>query len=140
MPELLNEAFLLRLVEIDHDVAAKNDVIAPGQKFGLQVVEVELNKFFELRLDGIFVTGLFEVTESRGVVHRLHLNFRVQTRLASAKTGITDVRSHDFKFPWRRNERLGRGHLKRERIAEIVVRESVTDKDGDGIGFLARRT
>lgn len=47
IPKLFNQALLFRLVEIDHDVAAKNDVVAAGKKFGLEIVKVELDELFE---------------------------------------------------------------------------------------------
>jgi hypothetical protein len=43
VPELLDQALLLGLIEVDHDVAAKNDVVAPGQEFGFEIVKVELH-------------------------------------------------------------------------------------------------
>jgi len=43
--KLFDEALLLGFVEIDHDVAAENDVVAAGEKFGFEIVEVELNEF-----------------------------------------------------------------------------------------------
>jgi hypothetical protein len=46
MPKFLDEALLLRFVEIDHDVAAKNDVVATRKKLGFEIVEVELNELF----------------------------------------------------------------------------------------------
>jgi hypothetical protein len=41
--EFVNQAFLFGLVEIDHHIAAKNHVVAQGQIFRFQIVEVELN-------------------------------------------------------------------------------------------------
>ena len=41
--ELFDEPLLLGLVEIDHHVAAEDEVVALGQELGLQVVEVELD-------------------------------------------------------------------------------------------------
>ena len=61
MPELFNQALLFGFVEIDHDVAAKDDVVAAGQKLGLQVVKVELHEFAQLRLDLVLVSGFFEI-------------------------------------------------------------------------------
>ena len=55
VPELFDQALLLGFVEIDHDVAAENDVVASREEFGFEIVKVELDEFFELRLDGIFV-------------------------------------------------------------------------------------
>ena len=44
MPKLFDQALLFGFVEIDHDVAAENDVVAARQKFGFQIVEVELDE------------------------------------------------------------------------------------------------
>jgi len=37
MPELFDEALLLGFVEIDHDVATENDVVAAREEFGLRL-------------------------------------------------------------------------------------------------------
>ena len=50
MPELVDQALLLGFVEINHDVAAENDVVAAGQEFGLQIVKIELHQFFQLAI------------------------------------------------------------------------------------------
>jgi hypothetical protein len=105
--ELVDEALLFGFIEIDHDVAAEDDVVAARQEFGLQVVKVELDKLFELGLDGVLVAGLFEVTQPAGVVNGLHLLIGIETFLSNAETGVADVRSENFEFPGRRNERLG---------------------------------
>ena len=60
VPELFDQALLFGFVEIDHHVAAENDVVAARQEFGLQIVEVELDEVLELRLDGVLVARLFE--------------------------------------------------------------------------------
>src|ERR1700722_9581069 len=140
MPKLLDQALLLGFVKIDHDVAAENDVVAPRQKFGFEIVEVELHEVLQLWLDGIFITGFFKVTQAAGVIDRLHLLLGEDAFLADAKAGVTDVRGDDFEFPRRRNQRLGRRHIERKRIAQIVVGQSVADQDGDGIRFLAAGT
>jgi hypothetical protein len=46
MVKLIDQAFLFCFVEINHDVAAQDNVVAPRQEFGFQVVEVELDQFF----------------------------------------------------------------------------------------------
>jgi len=55
MPKLFNQALLFGFVEVDHHVAAENDVVAARQEFRFQVVKVELHEFLQLRLDGILV-------------------------------------------------------------------------------------
>ena len=91
MPELVDEALLLGFVKVDHDVAAENDVIAAGKKFGFEIVEVELDEFFELRLDRVLVAGFFEVAETRGVIDGLHLDLGIDPFLAGKKAGVADV-------------------------------------------------
>ncbi len=44
MPKLFNQALLFGFVEIDHHVAAENDVVAARQEFRFQVVKVELHE------------------------------------------------------------------------------------------------
>src|SRR5262249_3504369 len=134
--KLVDEALLLGFIEIDHDVTTKNDVVAARQEFCFEIMEVELDEFFELRLNGVLVVGLFEVAEAAGVIDRLHLLFGVEAFLTGAQTRITDIRSENFELPGRRNQRFRGRHIKRQRIAEIVVSQSVADKDGNGIGFL----
>ena len=73
VPELFDETLLLGFVEIDHDVAAEDEVVALRQKFGLQIVKVELDQFLELRLDGVVVGRLVEIAQAVGVVDRLHV-------------------------------------------------------------------
>src|SRR6516225_882718 len=85
VPDLVDQALLFRLIEIDHHVAAENDVVAPGKKFGLQIVKVELHKLFELPLDRILVVGFFEVAEAGGVINRLHLDLGVNPLLTGTK-------------------------------------------------------
>ncbi len=43
MPELFDQSLLLSFIEIDHHVAAKDDVVAARQEFGFKVVKVELD-------------------------------------------------------------------------------------------------
>src|SRR5690348_3121360 len=137
VPELFNQALLLSFVEINHDVAAKDDVVATGQEFGLEVVKVELDQLFQLTLDGVLFAGLFKIAKAAGVVHRLHLLLGVETFLADAKTGVADVGSDDFNFPGRRNERFRRRHVERKRIAQVVVSERVANQNGNGVRLLA---
>ena len=47
--ELVDEPLLLRLVEIDHHVAAENDVVALRQIFRFQIVKIELHEILERR-------------------------------------------------------------------------------------------
>src|SRR4029077_5921171 len=79
--KLIDEALLFGFVEINHHVAAKNHVVAPRQEFSFEIVEVELDKFLTLRLEGVFVARFFEITEAAGVIHRLHLLLGVKTFL-----------------------------------------------------------
>ena len=44
MPKLFDQALLLGFVEIDHDVAAKNNVVAARKEFGFEIVKVELDE------------------------------------------------------------------------------------------------
>ena len=46
MPKLFDKALLFGFVKIDHDVATKNDVVAAREKFGLEIVKVELDELF----------------------------------------------------------------------------------------------
>src|SRR5271169_1716068 len=55
VPKLFDQALLLGFVEINHHVAAEDDVIAARQEFGFQVVEVELDEFSQLRLDLVLI-------------------------------------------------------------------------------------
>src|SRR5437879_2944687 len=137
VPEFFNQTLLLGFVEIDHDVAAKDDVVAARQEFRFQVVKVELDEFLELRLDGVLGAGLFEITQPAGVVDRLHLLIGIKAFLSNAKTGVADVRSHDFDFPGRRDQRFRRRHFKRKRIAQVVVGQRITNQNGDGVRLLS---
>ena len=125
--EFVDQALLLRLVEIDHDIAAENHVVALRQKFRFQIVKVELNQILQRGLDCIFVADLVEVAKPAGVVHCFHLRFGVDSLLRGEQRGIIDVGSQDFHFPRRRNQRLRRGHLERKRIAQVVVGERIAD-------------
>src|SRR5690242_20082219 len=125
VPELFDEALLLGGVEIDHDVAAKDDVVAAGKKFRFEIVKVKLNELFQRGLYGVLVAGFFKVTKAAGVVHRFHLLLSVNTFLADTETGVTNVRSDNFKLPRRRNQGLGRRHIEGQRIAQIVVGQCI---------------
>src|SRR5580704_454394 len=90
MPKFFDQALLFRFVEIDHDVAAENNVVATGKELSLEIVEVELDELLQLGLDGVFVSGFFKVAEATGVVHWFHLLFGENTFLADAKAGVAD--------------------------------------------------
>jgi len=89
-----------------------------------------------LRLYEVAVTSFFKIAEAAGVVHGLHLDFGVRAFLTGAEAGITDIGSKNLQLPGRRDERLGRRHVKGERIAQVVVGQSITDEDGNGISLL----
>ncbi len=76
MPELFDQALLLGFVEIDHHVAAEDDVVAARQEFGLQVVEVELDQVLELWLDGVLVARTFQNSEAGWCSRRAPSEFR----------------------------------------------------------------
>src|ERR1700682_426483 len=137
MPKLFDQALLFGFVEVDHHVAAENNVVAARQEFRFQVVKVKLHELLQLRLDGVLVAGLFEITKPAGVIHRFHLLLGIEAFLADAQAGIADVRGNDFHFPWRRNERLRWRHFERKRIPQGVIRARVTDQNGDSVGLLA---
>src|SRR6266852_7273090 len=137
MPKLFNQALLFGFVEIDHHVAAEDNVVAARQEFRFQIVKVELHEFLQLRLDLVLVTGFFEIAEPAGVIDRFHLLLGIEAFLADAQAGIAYVRGNDFHFPWRGNERLRRRHFERERIPQVVISECIADQNGDGVGLLA---
>src|SRR5262249_43300433 len=89
--ELLDQALLLRFVEIHHDVAAEDDVVSLRQVFGFEVVKVKVDEFFYSFLDDVAVSHLVEVSQARAVVHSCHLVFVVTGLLRSAQYGIADV-------------------------------------------------
>src|SRR5439155_6409973 len=136
VPKLFDQALLLGFVEINHDIAAEDDVVTARQELRFQVVKVELHEFLYLRLDLVFIASLFEIAKPTGVIHGLHLLLGVQAFLANSETGIADVRSNDFHLTWRRNEGLGRRHIEWERIPQVVIRERIADQNGDGIRLL----
>src|SRR5256884_2937547 len=131
MPKLFNQALLFGFVEIDHDIAAEDNVVAARQEFRFQIVKVELHEFLQLRLDLVLVSGFFEIAEPAGVIDRFHLLLGIKTFLADAQAGIADVRGDDFHFPWRGNERLRRRHFERERIPQVVISERIADQNGE---------
>src|SRR5690349_1053374 len=140
VPEFFDEALLLGGVEIDHDVAAKDDVVAAGKKFRFEIVEVELDELFQRGLDGVLVAGFFKIAKAAGVVHGLHLLLGVDTFLADTETGVTDVRGDNFKFPRRGNQGLGRRHIEGQRIAQIVVGQCIANQNCGGVRFLTTGT
>src|ERR1700726_1419691 len=140
MPKLFDQALLFGLVKIDHDVAAQNNVVAARQELRFEIVEVELDKLLELRLDGVFVTGLLKIAQAAGVIDRLHLLFGEYAFLPNAQAGVADVRSDDFQLPRRGNQRLGRRHIEMKRIPQVVVGQRVAYQNGDGVGFLPAGT
>ena len=73
--KLLHQTFLFRLVKIDHHIAAENNVIALGQELRFQIVEIEVDHFFERLLDGVPVANLVEIAETEWIVHGFHLCF-----------------------------------------------------------------
>ena len=62
-PELLDKTLLFGFVEVDHDVAAEDDVISLRQELGLEIVEVEMNEFLDRFLDRVSVVHFVEVTK-----------------------------------------------------------------------------
>src|SRR5690348_2933146 len=100
-------------------------------------MEVELDKVLERGLHSVFVALLFEITQAAGVIDGFHLRFGVNALLRLQQRGIADVRGDDFDFPRRRDQRLGRRHLQRKRIAQVVVGQRIANLDGHGVRFLA---
>ena len=68
--ELFDQPLLLGFVEIHHDVAAEDHIVALRQVFGFQVVKVEVDQFLQRLLDRVAVAGLVEVAQAVAVVHR----------------------------------------------------------------------
>src|SRR6266436_990633 len=139
MPKLFDQALLLGFVEINHDVAAQNNVVAARQKLGLQVMKIEGDELFQLRLDFVLIASFFEIAEPAGVIDGFHLLLCVKTLLTDAKASIADVRSNDFHFPGRRNEGLRRGHIEWKRIPQVVISECIANQNGNGVRLLAGR-
>ena len=63
--------------------------------------------------------------------------FGIDALLGGAQHGIVDVGGQDLHAPGRRNQRLGRGHVKGQRIAQIVVGECVANLHGQSVRLLA---
>src|SRR5207247_10601289 len=137
VPKLFDQTLLFVFVEINHDIAAQDDVVTARQELGFQIVKIELHEFFELRLDLVLIAGFFKIAEPAGVIHGLHLLLGVETFLPNAKTGIAAVRSDDFHLPWPRHERLRRWHIEGKRIPQVVVGERIADQNGDGVRLVA---
>jgi len=76
---------LLGFIEINHDVAAENDVVARGKNSGLQIVEVQTGRAASIAADDVFVGGLFKVAQATGVVDRFHLRFAIEPSWPSRK-------------------------------------------------------
>ena len=135
--ELFDQSLLFGFVEIDHYVAAEDGVVVLRQVFGFQIVKIELHQAFQRRLDGVLVADFVEIAQAGGVVHILHLIFGVHALLGREQRGIADVRSDDFHLPGRRDQRLGRRHVERERIPQVVIGQRVADHNRQGVRLLA---
>ncbi len=59
--EFVDQALLLRGVEIDHHIAAEDHVVSPRQKLGFQIVKVELHQISERRLHHVLVRELLSL-------------------------------------------------------------------------------
>src|SRR5205823_5154882 len=101
---LFDQPFLLWLIEIHHDVPAKDDVVLLRQEFRLQIVKVEMNNFLDALLDGIPLSDFVEVAEAIAVIYRGHLMFVVDGFLSGPKNRVIDIAGRDFIFPRRRKE------------------------------------
>src|SRR5260370_42211787 len=88
VPELFNQALLLRFVKIDHDVAAENNVVAARRELGVEVVEVKLHECLEGRPDRIVGRRLLEIAKAASVIDGVHLLLGAETLLADAEAGI----------------------------------------------------
>ena len=69
----------------------EDDVVAAGQKFGFQIMKVELDQLLELFLHRILFAVLFEVAQAARVVHRFHLLLVVESVLPGAQAGVADI-------------------------------------------------
>ena len=96
-----------------------------------------MNQLFDAPLDHIAISHLVEIAHTIAEVHRLHVVFGVACFMGHAQNRVTDVRSQDFNFPGRRNHGLGHRHFERQRMAKIVVGQSITNQHGDGVRFLS---
>src|SRR5581483_2930664 len=137
--KLFQQALLLGFVEIDHDVAAEDDVVALRQEVRLEVVKVELNDFADSFFHGVVVAGLVEITHAVTEIDRFHLMFAVVAFLARTQGGVADVGGKNFHLPWRRDQRPRYRHFKRQGIAQIVISQRVADQHGERVGFVAAR-
>jgi len=64
---------LLGFVEINHYVAAEDDVVPLRQEFRFQIMEVEMNELLDRFLDRLAFVDLVEIAEPGGVLHRFHM-------------------------------------------------------------------
>ena len=103
-------------------------------------MKIELDQILERGLNHVFVGDFFEIAQAAGVVDGFHLRFGVDALLGGEKRGVIDVRRKNFHFPWRRNQRLRRRHVKGQRIAQVVVGQRVADENRERVRFLARGT
>ena len=101
--KFLDQTLLLSLIEIHHDVAAENNIIALREIFRFQIMEVEMDQFLKGLLDGITVANFVEMAKSIAVVHRGHLTFRVHPFLTRSQNGVADVAGQNFNLPRRRD-------------------------------------
>ena len=134
--EFVDQALLFGFIEIHHDVAAEDDIVALWQVFGLEVVKVEVDEFLDGLLDGIALAQLVEVAQAVVVVDRGHLRLGVDAFLTGAQHRVADVAGQDFELPRRRNQRLGQRHLEGQGIAHVVISQAVGDQHDEGVGFL----
>ncbi len=125
--ELIDQPLLFCLVEIDHHVAAEDEVIALRQELSFQVMEVELDQFPHIFFDLVNFADLVEVPQAVHVVDRLHLLLGVAAFLRSAQRGVADIGGNDFYAPWWRDRRLRRRHVKRQRVAQVVIRKRIAN-------------
>ena len=56
--KLLDQTLLLGLIEIHHDVAAKDDVVEFGQELGLQVMKVKVHQFADALFERVVGANL----------------------------------------------------------------------------------
>ena len=94
--ELVNQSSLLRLVEIHHDIAAENYVVALRQKFGLQIVEVEMYQLLYRFFNRVAFTDFVEIPQALVVIDRRHLMFGVDTLLSGSQHRVTNIACGNF--------------------------------------------
>src|SRR5262249_22020418 len=75
-----------------------------------------------------------------GVVDWFHVLLAIQAFLSSPQARVTNVRGNNLQLPWRRDERLRRRHVERQRIPQVVVGQRVTNQNGDRVRLLSGRT